>query len=648
MSNESKSAFRLDRSTIAIVSIVLAIVLFLSINIISNAVFRSAQLDLTQDALFTVSDGTREILSSLDEPVTLKFYRSELVQQIPTLAAYATRVEELLERYADLAGDKVKLEKFAPEQFSVEEDQAVGFGIQGVPVSAAGEVMYFGLAGTNSTDDEDIIPFFTPSREAFLEYDLSKLVFNLSKPGKTVVAMISSLPIAADQARRFAPWVAYEQAQQFFDIRIIGGNVKRISDETDLVLLVQPTSLSQTTMYAIDQFVMRGGKALIFADPHVEVNPPPQQQQGQPYTPPRGHALGPLLDAWGIEASPDGVVGDRISAQRVAALSGGRRVVTEYLPWMSLGPVSINREDVVTRDLERINLIAAGRVGVKEGASLTMTPLLFSSEQSQVLDLEAIRPNPNPIQILTDFQASGEVLTMAGRFTGPAKSAFPDGPPPREDSRTETGPDPELVAEHLGESDGPINAIVVADADLLADQIWMQGGGGSQAVPVAQNGDLFVNMLDNLAGSASLIGLRGRGLSTRPFTLVDDIRRDSELQFRSKERDLLQNIEDSQRRIADLQQTDEGQFILSAEQQKTISDLRRDIVRKRAELREVQHALQEDIDRLDATLKVINIGAIPLLIALVALVLFFARRVRFGHRIRSTRGELAVTGGRES
>jgi ABC-type uncharacterized transport system involved in gliding motility auxiliary subunit len=176
----------------------------------------------------------------------------------------------------------------------------------------------------------------------------------------------------------------------------------------------------------------------------------------------------------------------------------------------------------------------------------------------------------------------------------------------------------------------------------------MQGGGGSQAVPVAQNGDLFVNMLDNLAGSASLIGLRGRGLSTRPFTLVDDIRRDSELQFRSKERDLLQNIEDSQRRIADLQQTDEGQFILSAAQQKTISDLRRDIVRKRAELREVQHALQEDIDRLDATLKVINIGAIPLLIALVALVLFFARRVRFGHRIRSTRGELAVTGGRES
>ena len=648
MSNDTKPSFRLDRSTMTVLSILLAILLFLSVNIVSNTVFRSAQLDLTQDSLFTVSGGTRDILAALDEPITLKFYRSELVQQIPALAAYGTRVEELLERYAGLAGDKVKLEKFAPEQFSVEEDQAVGFGIQGVPVNAAGEVMYFGLAGTNSTDDEDIIPFFTPSREAFLEYDLSKLVFNLSKPGKTIVAMISSLPIAADQARRFAPWVAYEQAQQFFDIRIIGGNVKRISDETDVILLIQPTSLSPTTLYAIDQFVMRGGKAMIFADPHVEVNPPPQPQQGQPYTPPAGHALGPLLDAWGIEASPEGIVGDRIAAQRVAALSGGRRVVTEYLPWLSLGPVSINREDVVTRDLERINLIAAGQVGVKEGSSLTMTPLLFSSEQSQLLDINDVRPSPNPIQILTDFVASDEVLTIAGRFTGSAASAYPDGPPPREDSRTDAGPDPELVAEHLASSDGPINAIVIADADLLADQIWMQGGGGSQAVPVAQNGDLFVNMLDNLAGSASLIGLRGRGLSARAFTLVDEIRRDSELQFRSKERELLQNIEETQQRIAELQRTDEGQFILSVEQQKTISDLRREIVRARAELREVQHALQEDIDQLDATLKVINIGAIPLLIALVALALFFARRARFGRRIRSTRGELAVTGGRAS
>ncbi len=646
MPSDKEKSRNVDRNVLTMGAIALAIVLFLAINIISNSVFRSAQLDLTEDSLFTVTSGTREILAALDEPVTLKFYRSEQVQQIPALASYATRVEELLERYEDLADGKIKLEKYVPEQFSVEEDQAVGFGIRGIPVSSAGEVMYFGLAGTNSTDDEDIIPFFTPSREAFLEYDLSKLVFNLSKPGKTTVALITSLPIAADQSRGFAPWVAYEQAQQFFDIRILGGNIKRIDDEIDVVLLIQPTSLSQTTQYAVDQFMMRGGKALVFADPYVEVNPPPRPQPGQQYTPPQGHQLGELLTAWGVQIDDSKVVGDRIAAQRVAALSAGRRVVTEYLPWLSLGPVSINRDDVVTQDLERVNVITAGQVGIKDGASLQMTPLLFSSEQSELLDIDAVRPNPNPVQILTDFKASNEVLTIAGRFTGAAKSAYPDGPPIREDIRDAAGPDPELVDEHLDESQGPINLIVVADADLLADQIWMQGGGGSQAVPVAQNGDLFVNMLDNLAGSASLIGLRGRGLSTRPFTLVDDIRRDSELQFRSKERDLLQSIEETQKKIADLQRTDEGQFILSAEQQQSIGDLRREIVRSRAELREVQHALQEDIDNLDALLKLINIGAIPLLIAILAIVLFFVRRAHFGRRIRSTRGELAVTGGR--
>jgi ABC-type uncharacterized transport system involved in gliding motility auxiliary subunit len=646
MASEKQKGRHFDRNAMTVASIVLAIALFLSINVISNSVFRSAQLDLTEDSLFTVTPGTRDILAALDEPVTLKYYRSERVQQIPALASYATRVEELLERYADLADGKIKLEKYVPEQFSIEEDQAVGFGIQGVPISAAGEVMYFGLAGTNSTDDEDIIPIFAPSREAFLEYDLSKLIFNLSKPGKTTVAMISSLPIAADQARRFAPWVAYEQAQQFFDIRIIGGNVKRIDDDIDIRLLVQPKSLSKTTQYAIDQFMMRGGKALVFADPYVEVDPPPQPQPGQPYQPPKSHEMAELLDGWGVQIDDSKVVGDRISAQRVAALSGGRRVVTEYLPWLSLGPVSINRDDVVTQDLERVNVITAGQVGVKEGASLTMTPLLFSSEQAELLDIDAVRPNPNPVQILTDFKPANRVFPIAGRFAGQAKSAFPDGPPDREDDRTVTGPDPELVAEHLSESKSPISLIVVADADLLADQIWMQGGGGSQAVPVAQNGDLFVNMLDNLAGSASLIGLRGRGLSTRPFTLVDEIRRDAELQFRSKERDLLQNIEETQTRIRELQRTDEGQFILSAEQQQAISDLRRDIVRKRAELREVQHALQEDIEALEAWLKVINVGAIPLLVALIAIALFFVRRAHFGRRIRSTRGELAVTGGR--
>ena len=637
-----------DRNRLTAVSIILVILLFLSINVLSNQLLKTAQIDLTQDRLFTVSEATKDILGSLDEPITLRLYKSKKVSRVPSLASYAVRVEELLEHYERLAAGRIILQVYEPEQFSVEEDQAVGFGIQAVPISGAGDVIYFGLAGTNSTDDEDVIPLFTPERESFLEYDLSKLVYNLSLPRKTTVAMISTLPLAADPQRGYEPWVAYQQAMQFFDMRILGGNTKKIDNQTDILLLIQPTSLSDTTLYAIDQFVMRGGKLLAFIDPHVEVKPPPRQEPGQPYRPPPSHAIGRLLDAWGVEMPVDRVLGDRMAAQRVAALSGGRRVVTEYLPWLSIGQFGMNPMDVVTSEIERVNLISSGYLKLSEGSKLKIEPLIYTSEQSQLLAIDRVRPNPNPVEILASFEAEKRSFPIAARFTGVVKTAFPEGPPDQEDDRTAVGPDPELVKVHRDLSDDQAVMIIVADADLLADQIWMRGGGGTLAVPIAQNGDFFVNTLDNLAGSTGLIALRGRGLSNRPFTMVDEIRRNSELQYRTKERELLQKLKETERNIARLRTEDEGQAILSEDQQKAISEFRRDMVRTRAELRKVQHALQEDIETLDARLKLINIGVIPLLIAFFALVLALVRRIRFSRRIRSQRGEVAVTGGRLS
>ena len=350
-----------DRTVLAVGSIVLAAIFFLAINIFSNAVFRTAQIDLTEEGLFTVTDATRNLLGSLDEPIRLRFYISDLVREkIPALANYSARVEEMLEQYERLSNGNVQVQVFHPEQFSPEEDRAVGFGIVGVPASAAGDVIYFGVAGTNSTDDEDIIPFFSPARESFLEYDLSKLVFNLSRPKKTLVALISSLPVNADPRTRYEPWVSFEQAGQFFDFRILGGEIDEIDEEVDILLLVQPTGLGDKTLYAIDQYFMRGGNGLIFVDPHAEMAPRPRNQE-QTYQAPPDHSLGPLFEAWGLEAPIDQVVGDRLQAQRVTARSGGRGVVTDYLPWMTLGPQSIERNDVVTAEIERISILSGGR-----------------------------------------------------------------------------------------------------------------------------------------------------------------------------------------------------------------------------------------------------------------------------------------------
>ena len=629
-------SFWRDRTTLSLGGIALAIVLFLAINVFSNAVFRSAQLDLTEEALFTVTDATKNLLSALDEPIRLRFYISDLVrEEIPALATYSARVEEMLQQYERLSAGNVQVEVFHPQQFSPEEDQAVGYGIVGVPASAAGAVIYFGLAGTNSTDDEDIIPFFSPRRENFLEYDLSKLVFNLSRPKKTLVALISSLPVNADPRARYRPWISFEQAGQFFDFRILGGEIEEISEQIDILLLVQPTGLVDKTLYAIDQFFMRGGKALIFVDPHAEMAPRPRNPQ-QSYQAPPDHSLGPLFKAWGLEAGVDFVVGDRLQAQRVTARSAGRGVVTDYLPWITLGPQSIERDDVVTSEIERISILSGGRLGLTEDSGLTMKPLLFTSLQSTLLARKSVRPAPDPLGFISDFESDETAYTIAARFTGIVKTAFPDGRPIEINPRGEVvgRPDPEGdAAAHLMESTEAINIIVVADADMLSDPAWLRGQGGT-STPVAQNGDFFINALDNLAGTSDLISLRGRGLAARPFNTVDDIRRDAETRFRSKERELVESLRDTERKIAELQNEDQGTALLSREQRDAINGFRTEIVRNRAELREVQHALVQDINRLDLRLKLLNIGAIPILIGVFAIGLGIVRRYRFSRKIR--------------
>ena len=631
--NTSTGKKPVDRRVYTIGSIVLAIILFLAVNIFSNAVFKTARIDLTQESLFTVSQATMNILGALDEPVVLRLYISKRVRDdIPALSTYADRVEELLRQYERLAGGNIRLEAFEPEQFSPEEDTAVGYGIQGIPASAAGDVMYFGLAGTNSTDDEDIIPFFAPGREAFLEYDLSKLVFNLSRPKKTLIGLISSLPLTADPRARYAPWVVHEQASQFFDMRIMGGEINEIDEEVDILMLVQPTSLDDRTLYAIDQYFLRGGAGLIFVDPHSEVFPQPQGRQRQ-YQPPPDHTLGPLFEAWGIDMPLDQVVGDRLAAQRVNAVSAGRRIVTDYLPWMALDRAGIEADDVVTAEIERVSLLSPGHLVQREDSPLEMTPLIFSSEQSMLIDVNDIRPLPNPLALLTDFQAENTNYVLAARFSGSLKTVFPDGPPKRVNPRGEEVVEESDSIPQLLESRIPTNIIVVADTDLLADRTWLRGTGGT-AVPIAQNGDFVVNALDNLAGSADLIALRGRGLSNRPFGTVAEIRRDAELKFRSKERELIESLQEAEQRIAQLQQEDEGTAFLSTEQSDAIESFRADMLVKRAELREVQHALVRDIDRLESILKVLNIGAIPLLIGLFAIGLAVVRRARFSRRIR--------------
>src|SRR5579883_3074077 len=263
----------ISRKGAAFLALCCAAILFVGINIIAGKTLRSARIDLTQEKLFTLSKGSRDTLAKIDEPITLRFYYSKrLGDEIPSYALYAQRVREMLDEYATLAKGKLKLEVLDPVPYSATEDRAVAFGLQGVPVDQGGEQIYFGLAATNSTDDLQIIPFFQPEREPFLEYDLTKLIHSLAFPKKPVIGLMTDLPLEGDmmaamQGQPMIPYAVIDQIKPLYTIEDVSTEIDAVPKDVDVLMIVHPQHLSDKTLYAIDQFVLGGGKALVFVDP---------------------------------------------------------------------------------------------------------------------------------------------------------------------------------------------------------------------------------------------------------------------------------------------------------------------------------------------------------------------------------------------
>ena len=461
-----------SQNRISLASLGLLAVAFVFAVIVSNALFKGVRIDLTENRLYTLSDGTRRILESIDEPINLYFYFSdEATRDIPTLRDYAMRVREMLEEFEDASRGKLRLSVIDPLPFSEDEDRAAQFGLDGIELGITPDPIYLGLAGTNSVGDEEIIRFFQPEKEAFLEYDIAKLVSTLADPEKTIVGLVSGLSMTGGfnpQTQRMDPsWVVYQQAQQLFEIRDLGTSFDSVPDDVGLLWIVQPKSLSATTQYAIDQFVMRGGKALIFVDPvaAVDVEAPENMPQGMP---PVGQAsdLPLLFDGWGISFTSASVVTD---AQLALPINTGfsARPVRHY-GYLGIGADNMNATDITTAELGSINLAMAGRLSLTEDSAATIEPLLESSPASALMPATRFSFLPDPSTLQDGFTSGGERMTVAARIGGTLPSAFPDGPPDSGDD--EAAP----AAEHLPESTQPVNLIIVGDVDMLTDSLWVQ------------------------------------------------------------------------------------------------------------------------------------------------------------------------------
>lgn len=639
----------LSRSVAALLALACAVVLFVAVNFIADRALRTTRIDLTDGHLYTLSPGSRSTLAKIDEPITLRLYYSpRMGDEVPSLGIYAQRVREMLEEYAALAKGKIDLQIVNPEPFSPTEDQAVAYGLQGVPIDSAGEQVYFGLAGTNSTDDQQVIAFFQPDRERFLEYDLTKLIHSLAFPKRPVVGLVTELPLQGDfmaamQGQPLQPYVIADQLQQLYDVHNLGVDFDKIPADVDVLMIVQPQRLDDKTLYAIDQFVLKGGRAIVFVDPESETQQAHPSRMSPPGAPSDSN-LDRLFAAWGVALEPKMVAGDRQAAMRVTGGTQSRREPMDYVAYLALTQANINRDNPITADLTHVNLATAGILKQRDGAKTTFTPLLFTSPDSMAIPADKFQGMPDIAGLLRDFKPGGQSLVLAADVTGPAESAFPDGPPapPTGKSADKTADKTKAAADQpvpLKSSVKPINVVVVADTDVLDDRFWVQTQeffGRRVAVPNANNGDFVFNAVDVLVGGEDLIGLRSRGTSARPFELVQKIQRAADEQWEATQKDLEEKLKDAQAKIKEASERSSGtNGALTPEQSQVVDNFRAEMLKICQQLRQVQLAEREDINRLKAALEFFDIGFIPVIVAIAAVIVGAVRLRRRKRRART-------------
>lgn len=602
---------------------VLLALLFFALVLLNNTLFKSARMDLTENQVYSLSDGSKEILKQIDEPINLYFFFSDKASEgITTIRNYADRVESLLKEYESAAGGKLKLHLVDPEPFSEAEDLATDYGLTGVSTGIGTDSIYLGLAGTNALDDQKIIPFFDPQKEQFLEYDLSQLIYELSDPDPVRVGLLTSLALTGGQnpmtGQFDPPWAIYQQIQQLYELETVDATASALPENLDVLVLIHPKNLSEELLYAIDQFAMTGGKVLAFLDPHHESDPMAgMTSMGGANT----SEIAQLTESWGVDVENGSVLLDAGLGLEIRTQSGG---ITKHLGFVGLMRGLFDSEDVTTANLDSINGASFGVISVKEDASTTITTLLQSSEYAATGGNMVYSMTRDPEQLYDQYnpeETASKVLAV--RISGNTTSAF-DGKPEGL----------ELDAEFVAET-SELNVILVADTDMLTDRFWVSRRnffGQTIATPFADNGAFVTNAIENLGGNNALISIRSRGTFARPFEKVEALTVIAEEKFREQEQALELELAEAEQQLAELQtgSGEDGLMVLNEEQQKAIDGFVDRKIEIRKKLRDVRHQLDKDIESLGSQLKFINIIVAPILLVLCV---FLVRR---SFRLNST------------
>ncbi len=607
-------------------------VVFVSLIVSSGHWLRARRIDLTADRLYTLSPGTVQIVDGLQRPIRLTLYFSEhATRDLPKLRSYEQRVRDMLQEIAARSHGHVQLAVVDPVPYSDDEASAEGAGLTPASGGSNGERVFFGLAGSALSASADgeaaegaapertlAIPFFDPSREPFLEYDIAKLLYELNQSSKPHIGVISSLPVEGNPVLGEQPWVALQQLAQLFEVKTIDPDrLKQVGADIRVLLLIHPKHLPADALYAIDQYVLRGGHLVVFVDPDAELDDSP----GDPASgtlPDHSSDLPRLFAAWGVRYDPHEVVLDRAHALTIE-LNGNN---VSHPAMLGLDAQQLNHADVVTASLQRIDLSTAGHFDLAPNATTRLVPLLQSSFDAEAVPaVRVLQASDNPALLLQDYKPDNTNYVFAARLRGSFRSAFPERA---------------NLPGHLAQSAAGDEVILVADTDLLSDRLWVEPQtilGQTMMRPFANNGEFVGNLVDNLSGSSALLSVRGRSTSQRPFTRVEALRNVADQKFLQKEQELERELAETRQRLEELQPGKGGGHAgsIGTEQRREIEQFRQRQLAINKELRDVQHQLNAEIDALGLRLKVINIVLVPALVALLGL-LYGWRRTRRNRR----------------
>jgi len=602
--------------------------ILIAVNILAGAA--RGRLDLTKEKAYTLSAGTRSILRKLDTPVTIRLYCTQAESATPEtvyLRDYARRVEDLLGEYKQASGGKLVIQKFNPQPDSDAEDSGRLDGVEGQPLSN-GERFYLGIA-VSMLDEKQTLPFLDPGRERLLEYDLSRAISRIATPEKPVIGVMSPLPVwgapmnpmlVQTGQRGQEPWAIVSELKNDFSVKRVEMDTDKIEDDIKVLLVIHPKDISDKAQFAIDQFILRGGKLIAFLDPSPLMDR--QQQQQNPMfgdMPGKGSSLEKLLKAWGLQFDTSKVVADMNFKMQL-------RNGADAPAFLSLTKEGIDPDDVVTSELDNIWLPFVGAFTGTPAQGLKQTVLLKSTPASQLV--EGFMAQMGGENIVKDFKPSGTSYALAMKLTGKFKTAFPDGKPDEDKSDTNR-----VATVTLKESASETAVLLVGDADLIFDQFALrqvQTPFGNFATLMNGNLNFALNAVAQMTGDNDLISVRSRATQNRPFTLIKKMQAEAQQAYQSKIKELEESLAETEQRLGELQQAKQGnqRFILSPEQQAEVEKFRQKEATVKIQLKEERKKLRRDIDSLETRLKVLNIAAMPVVVAVTGIGLAVYKRKR--------------------